>query len=89
MTNETMVDLPNLLAFTEYTFEIRACNVLDSKVHGCSTFDSTATFMTKRGKPGQPKQPKVVFTNATNVEVKWDTNFQVLLANLKVSFHIL
>jgi len=77
MTNETMVDLPNLLAFTEYTFEIRACNVLDSKVHGCSTFDSTATFMTKRGKPGQPKQPKVVFTNATNVEVKWDTNFQL------------
>eukprot|EP00090_Calanus_glacialis_P006187 TRINITY_DN14855_c0_g1_i1.p1 TRINITY_DN14855_c0_g1~~TRINITY_DN14855_c0_g1_i1.p1 ORF type:complete len:1361 (-),score=228.52 TRINITY_DN14855_c0_g1_i1:1042-5124(-) len=77
VTNETMVELPNLLAFTEYTFEIRACNVLDSKVHGCSEFDSKATFMTKRGKPGQPNEPKVIFTNATNVEINWDTNFQL------------
>ena len=83
------MELPNLLAFTEYTFEIRACNVLDSKVHGCSEFDSKATFMTKRGKPGQPNEPKVIFTNATNVEINWDTNFQVLLADLKVSLRIL
>ena len=39
---------------TEYIFEIRACNVLDSKGDGCSRFDTKATFMTERGKMGQP-----------------------------------
>jgi hypothetical protein len=76
-TNQTMVDLSNLLAFTEYTFEIKACNFLDFNLHGCSEFSETSMFMTKRGKPGQPNEPKVLFTNATNVEIRWDTNFQL------------
>ena len=53
-TPETTVELPNLLASTEYIFEIRACNLLNSKGDGCSKFHSNATFITKRWKMGEP-----------------------------------
>ena len=53
-TPETIVELPNLLASTEYIFEIRACNLLISKGDGCSKFHSKATFITKRGQMGEP-----------------------------------
>ena len=54
-TTETAVELHNLLAFSEYIFEIRACNLLDSKFGGCSKVHSKPTFMTKRGKMGEPE----------------------------------
>ena len=81
-----MVDLSDLLAFTEYTVEITACNILINKhIHGCSLHSSRTTFRTKRGKPGQPNEPEVKFKNATIVEIKWDSKFQVLFSNLSFS----
>jgi len=77
VTNLTKVELFNLLPYTEYTMEITACNILEQNVPGCGKGEATAasTFMTKRGRPGQPIGPKVLFTNATNVEMRWDANF--------------
>ena len=76
--NETALDLPDLLAYTIYTVNITACNILVSEhLDGCSEFSSSNTFMTKRGKPGKPNEPEIIFKNATIVDIKWDTNFQV------------
>ena len=52
-TMETSVDLPNLCASTEYIFEIRACNILDSRGDGCSKFVTKTTFLTERGTIGK------------------------------------
>ena len=75
--SDTKLDLTNLLPYTEYNFEIKACNYLDNEVEGCSKKAAKRSFRTKPGRPGQPKELKVVFTNATNVEIYWNTDFQV------------
>jgi len=76
-TSDTKLDLTNLLSYTEYNFEIKACNYLDNEVEGCSKKAAKRSFRTKPGRPGQPKELKVVFTNATNVEIYWNTDFQL------------
>ena len=88
VTNLTKVELPKLLPYTEYTMEITACNILELNMPGCGVGEAiaTSTFMTKRGRPGQPTGPKVLFTNATNVELRWDANFPVSAANIQDLF---
>ena len=76
-TNLTRVELTNLHPYTEYTVEITACNILEFNVPGCGKKKTTSTFNTQRGRPGQPGEPTVSFTNATNVELRWDANFPV------------